>query len=212
MGWALSLSLMNVLLHTLVSLPSYYKAFLHLTVSGPTSNSAFFSHIAKAIPEDPSITFHQSHFPLASQVNVNYISRPPSPPPLSPEKLRSANRSGSVNDVYALPPKSRIVQLVNLFFAEIGMLFPYIYKKNVLEGLTEMKLTHFYGVRRSWLCILNTIMAFATCLATVPNDSLDIAAAEADVFLQRALKLLPNITFKPANLEMRKLSNSWLFS
>jgi hypothetical protein len=94
-----------------------------------------------------------------------------------------------------------MIRLVNQFFSGIGLLFPYIYKKAVLDGIEEMKMTHFYGVRRSWLCLLNTIMAFATCVTTTLQDRKENCTAEADFFLQRALKLLPNFALKPANLE-----------
>ena len=156
------------------------------------------------MPEGSRTGPQHTQAPSTIQMNVNYISRPSSPPPLSLEKLRSATRSASIDDAYALPPKSKIINLVNRFFTETGMLFPYIYKKWVLDGLAGMNLTHLHGVRRSWLCLLNTIMAFATFLAPVPNDSVETGTPQADVFLQRALKLLPNITLKPANLEMCK--------
>ena len=102
---------------------------------------------------------------------------------------------------FVLPPEGRIVHLVDLFFAEFGMLFPYIYKKNILDGLVEFKTANFHRVRRSWLCLLNTIMAFATSL-TSPDPQQQSDAANADVYLHRALKSLPNTSLKPANLEI----------
>jgi hypothetical protein len=144
----------------------------------------------------------QSTASAASNTDTDYISRPPSPPALSRGKHRRTATTDPV-DCFALPPETKIIHLVNLFFSGTGLLFPYIYKKSVFDGLTEMKTTQFYGVRRSWLCLLNTIMAFATCVTATPYGRKENCASEADIFLQRALKLLPNIALKPANLEAR---------
>lgn len=132
-------------------------------------------------------------------VDSNFISRPPSPHALVRGKLGSTPQVESV-DSSVLPSETRIIQLVDLFFAEFGMLFPYIYKKTVLDGLVEFKTANFHHVRRSWLCLLNTIMAFATSL-TLPDPQKQNETAKADVYLHRAFKSLPNTSLKPANLE-----------
>ena len=177
--------------------------FEPLTSLGPTSNSAFFSHISSAMREPGAPSLQQSAAHGVSSADSTYISRPPSPRPLIHETLRSNARTDPV-DVFILPPETKIIHLVDLFFTDMGLLFPYIYKRSILDGLAEMKTTHFRGVRRSWLCLLNTILTFATCLTATPYERKEDCAAEADVFLQRALKLLPNIALEPANLEVCK--------
>ena len=169
-----------------------------LTLVGPTSNSAFFNHISNAVKDAGNHS--QFSAPIANSTATNYISRPHSPRAVPRGKYHLITRADPV-DCFALPPEAKIIHLVNQFFSGIGLLFPYIYKKAVLDGLKDMKMTHFYGVRRSWLCLLNTIMAFATCVTTTSQDRKENCAAEADFFLQRALKLLPNLALKPANLE-----------
>ena len=134
---------------------------------------------------------------------ADYLSRPHSPRAAPRERHHAAAAAETV-DCFALPPDTKITHLVNLFFSGMGLLFPYIYKKSIIDGLEEMKMTHFYRVRRSWLCLLNTIMAFATCVTTASHNRKQECAAEADVFLQRALALLPNLALKPANLEACK--------
>ena len=172
-----------------------------LISTGPTSNSAFFSHISSAMREAGTPGLQQSTAREVGGADANYISRPASPRPLVHETLRSNSRADPV-DVFVLPAETKIVYLVNLFFTDMGLLFPYIYKKSVFDGLADMKSTQCRGVRRSWLCLLNTILAFATCLTANPYERKEDCEAEADVFLQRALKLLPNIALKPANLEV----------
>ncbi len=174
----------------------YLETFL--TWIGPTSNSAFFYHISNAVKEAgfPG----QSTVPTASSTAANYLSRPHSPRAAPQGRHHPTARADAV-DCCALPPHAKVIQLVKLFFSGTGLLFPYIHKKSVFDGLEEMKMTNFCGVRRSWLCLLNTIMAFATCVTTAAHDRKENCAAEADLFLQRALALLPNLALKPANLE-----------
>lgn len=136
-----------------------------------------------------------------SNASINHVSRPPSPRPLSPVSIQSGSQSSLAHNAYVLPPKWRIVELVNAFFARPGMLFPYIYRKWVLDELGDKQLTNLHCVRRSWLCLLNTIMAFSTALGAEQNISAGICTYESDVFLQRALKLLPDLAQRLATLE-----------
>ena len=121
------------------------------------------------------------------------------------EKLASAPTFGSLNAfAFALPPTHVIIQLVDTFFSQTGMLFPYIAKKSITDEIVNLDpLGRFNGIRRSWLCLLNTIMAFATVLTSDDEQKQD-NVAKADTFFQRALKLLPNVTLQPANIEICK--------
>jgi hypothetical protein len=170
---------------------------------GPTSNSAFFSHIITgAVQTEPGLGSRDIHAPWAPPgAALNYISRPASPPTLSPDQQRPQPRAEIGEDLIALPPHATVVELVNLFFSEIGMLFPYVYKTWIFDGLAKMRPPHRDGIRSSWLCLLNTMMAFATCLAQESDISGQDNVAKADVFLRRALKLIPNTAVKQANLE-----------
>ena len=98
-----------------------------------------------------------------------------------------------------------MLNLVNMFFDNFGLLFPYIYKRSIVDELHRLQAARFNGVRRSWLCLLNIIMAFAVRLSSDPELSKE--TGEADAYLKRALILLPNLTFRPANLEICKTEN-----
>lgn len=129
------------------------------------------------------------------------MSRPTSPHLLSPRPFQSDSLSYSALDIYILPPRQRIIELVNAFFARPGMLFPYIYRNWVLDELSEGQPQNLHYMRRSWLCLLNTIMAFSASLGAGRNVSASVCTTESDVFLQRALKLLPDLTRRLATLE-----------
>ncbi len=165
---------------------------------GPTSNSAFLRHIKKAI------LGYSSRFPPTQQgrhdsVNINDVSRPSSPRPQSDWRPDLDFPSRLPRNVYDLPPRWKIITLVNAFFARPGMLFPYVYKKWILHSLEQD--ASMQTPRRSWLCLLNAIMAFSTILGDSSGISMEASFTEADAFLQRALQLLPDLSVETANLE-----------
>lgn len=167
---------------------------------GPTSNSAFLRHIKQAI------LGYSSRLPPSRQgrpsvVNISDVSRPLSPR-LQPHWMSDSGFSSrSPRNAYDLPPRWKINGLVNAFFARPGMLFPYIYKKWILDGLEHAQEAPLRSVRRSWLCLLNTIMAFSTILGDSSRDSIETSFTDAEAFLQRALQLLPDLAVETANFE-----------
>lgn len=177
-------------------------------LKGPTSNSAFFRHIANALSDSRTGGLQPTRNVTTNQVSVDHISRPPSPITYGPENSHSVGGHKPSNQVFALPPQPEMVRLVNLFFGNTGILFPYIYKKRVFDNLATMSLADPSEVRHSWLCLLNTIMAFATCLAEMPIHRAKRDGTRASAFLQRALELLPNMMARPADLETRKSNYS----
>ena len=119
------------------------------------------------------------------------------------EKLTSPPAFESLN-AFTLPPLATITQHVDIFFSEIGLLFPYIAKNSITDELINLRSSGKHtSIRRSWLCLLNAIMAFATVL-TADHERKRDKIAEADVFFQRALRLLPNVALQPANIEICK--------
>lgn len=174
---------------------------------GPTSNSVFLRHIKKAI------LGYSSEVPTCRQdrhglVNVSDVSRPSSPRLQSRWYSESNFPPQLPRNAYDLPPRWKIIGLVNAFFDRPGMLFPYTYKKCILDGLEHGKDASLHSVRRSWLCLLNTIMAFSTILGDSSRNSIETSFTEADAFLQRALKLLPDLAVETANFETCQFSRS----
>lgn len=92
------------------------------------------------------------------------------------------------------------MHLVNHFFANTGKLFPYLYKPLVMDALSKMAVDGFQNVERAQLCILNLIMAFASTHGP-SEEPIRARMARGDVFLQRALALIPDISAAVHNLE-----------
>lgn len=167
---------------------------------GPTSNSAFLKHIKNAIL-GYSWKTSPDRQDRRDLININDVSRPSSPHLQSHWRSDPDFSSRLPANAYDLPPQWKIIGLVNAFFARPGMLFPYIYKRWILDGLGHGEDTPLHGVRRSWLCLLNTIMAFSTILGDSSGNSSETIFTEADAFLQRALQLLPDLAVETANFE-----------
>ncbi|KAH8892187.1 hypothetical protein GQ53DRAFT_841035 [Thozetella sp. PMI_491] len=169
---------------------------------GPTSNSAFFGHIANAIARRDKSASQLTRTPVPSQAPLDRISRPPSPrQPFS----RTQGRGPFLDlphDRYKMPPKPEIHQLVDAFFANFGRyMFPYIDRRTVLAVLAEMDLSSPSTLRPSWLCLLNTIMAFATSLGDSSGHPASENPTKSDIFLDRALHMVSKMQGRPANLE-----------
>jgi hypothetical protein len=105
-------------------------------------------------------------------------------------------------DVYSLPPEEDMLHLIRLFFADTGMLFPYVHEGSLLQEFAVAKQNNFTSIRRSWLCLLNMILAFATCVSARPDLPVERNAAESDVFYKRAQALSGKMAFRTANVEI----------
>lgn len=158
---------------------------------GPSSNSAFFSNIAVALTSRTGTMPEGKEFSRDLAANM---SRPPSPP------LQSRPDPTSVNP-YKLPSRTEILRLIEIFFSFTGQFFPYISKSNLTHSVNELDLVRFAGVRKSWLCLLNAVMAMATSLDGESGRHVKSRESESDVFFQRALILSPWTISNTANLE-----------
>ena len=163
---------------------------------GPTSNPAFLQKIIIAqriiLGQGQNRTPSLNTFQAAATLD---ISRPASPPLAS-----TGLQSPPVVNPHVLPSHHDVLQMVDTFFDNTGKFFPYLYKPYILRSFANMRRTSFQNVERSQLCILNLLMAFAT--THCPSDLPASARAErGDVFLQRALLLIPDIKPAAGNLE-----------
>ena len=121
---------------------------------GPSSNSSFFGHVARALAAGTETMAKEmeSSRDLSRDLAAS-VSRPASPP------LLSTRPSTKTINPFVLPSRTEIRRLVGSFFSTTGMFFPYIHKTKVLEMIEELDVVKFTGVRKSWLCLLNAILA-----------------------------------------------------
>ena len=166
---------------------------------GPSSNSAFIGHVARALASGAG-TFSAGRD--SSRDLTSNMSRPASPP------LPSNRKDPDQVNPYRLPTRAEIVRLVDKFFSITGQFFPYISKTSVLQVVDDVEITMFSGVRKSWLCLLNAILAIGTSLDVDNARQRKFREAESDVFFQRALALSHMAPSSTDNLETGELDQA----
>lgn len=159
-------------------------------IPGPSSNIAFLRHLSSAVVQKG-----YSLSPGAGDGGFVSVSKPSS-------TLRQTAQE-KVN-VFALPSQSETLALINLYFSETGLLYPYIYPPTFLATYHRMARENFSGVRKSWLGLLNMILAMATITAESNGASADTRIAESDVFYQRGLGLCGGELWRGTTLELGK--------
>lgn len=123
---------------------------------------------------------------------------------LSSSGLKNVDRNNI--DIHILPPEGKVRELLAVYFSNTGLLFPYIHRETFLETYEEMKRNNFTKVRRTWLGLLNIVMALTTSLKVYENLSAEKRASESNVYYQRAKGLCGNHTMRGTSLEIGECS------
>ncbi|KAJ5355472.1 uncharacterized protein N7496_012684 [Penicillium cataractarum] len=158
---------------------------------GPSSNIAFLRHLSRAIVQHGYLLS-----PGAAEGGFVNASRPPSPP-----RQASHDQRSKIN-MFALPPQSETLALIQRYFSETGLLFPYIYPPAFLETYHQTTRENFTKVRRTWLGLLNMVLAMATITAMPGGARADARISESDVFYQRGLGLCGSEILRGTTLEV----------
>ena len=176
-----------------------------LISTGPSSNISFMRHISRAI----------------ARGNVNNASAAPISPPdqgaggmvnvsrsrpavdVSEQRNRGTAATDGIN-IFALPSEDRTWNLIQQYFHKTGELLPFIHQPSFCETYFQMKKDNFTKVRRTWLGLLNIVLAIATSLSTEDNMSAERRIQESDVYYQRANGLCDRDSKRNASLEMGK--------
>ena len=116
-------------------------------------------------------------------------------------KRRRDHLRGSVN-IYALPPEERTWSLIKEYFQKTGQLLPFIHEESFCATYFEMKRSNFTMARRTWLGLLNIILAMATTLYVESNVSAEERIEESDIYYQRANSLCDRESRRNISLEL----------
>lgn len=99
-----------------------------------------------------------------------------------------------------LPREDLIEKLLHEYFSNTGLLFPYIHEASFMETYRQVKSSGFSGVRRTWLALLNVMLAMATRADPSRGDT-HRAFADSDVFYQRSQELCKTQMLRGTTLE-----------
>lgn len=91
--------------------------------------------------------------------------------------------------------------LVGRFFLDTGALFPFVHGPSFMEEYERVKKNNFRKFRRSWLGLLNAILAMATFTSASSEVTAPNRAVKSEVFYTRAKTLCLDHMLHSASLE-----------
>lgn len=170
-------------------------------ILGPSSNIALLRHISQAIARGSthgarSLSVLSPNHTGGGMLNVSR-SRPS--PDESGGKMQ-ASKNGI--NVFALPSEERTWSLIQAYFEKTGQLLPFIHEASFCETYFRMREDNFKRVRRTWLGLLNVVLAIATSLHTESDLPAGKRIQESDIYFQRANGLCDKDSKRNASLEM----------
>lgn len=132
--------------------------------------------------------------------HVLRASRPPSPVPDRPSA--TGQPPDAPANPFDMPPPDRTLQLVLQYFENTGLLFPYIHRESFLATYHDAAASSFRRVRRSWLGLLNMVLAMAVSASYLDERGAQRRMAESGVFFHRAMALCEKQIRFGASLEI----------
>ncbi|KAH6667419.1 fungal-specific transcription factor domain-containing protein [Halenospora varia] len=175
---------------------------------GPSSNIALNRHICRAAAQLSctvqcwSNTSENESQRLQSEIGVMYASRPSSPSGHRVARKGTRSQNKHLTDICSLPSEERTCELISQYFQDTGLLFPYIHEGSFWETYENMRSSNFRRMRRSWLGLLNMVMALATSTTINAESSAETRARESNVYYKRAMALCEKQMMRGTSLEI----------
>ncbi|ERS94911.1 hypothetical protein HMPREF1624_08622 [Sporothrix schenckii ATCC 58251] len=158
---------------------------------GPSSNIAFLRHISLAMARMDDL--HQAMPSPTSRAHEVAGGMSVSRPAGGGGARRGGHAHGTTTpptmapvNIYALPSEARTWSLIREYFQKTGRLLPYVHEATFCATYFALKTSNFTSARRTWLGLLNIILAMATTLHVDTSVSAERRIAESDVYYQRA--------------------------
>jgi len=183
---------------------------LTCSLTGPSSNISFTRDIlsatmsvlkrsgAESVPDSDGKAGGLIHN------HVFLLSRPGSPTPWPNQ--RSGGLHGPSLNLFDLPPADQTLQLIDGYFDNTGLLFPYIHRERFVKAYKELASANLRNVRKSWLGVLNMILALSINVRYPSELSQQQRTAESKVFFLRAMALCEGQIRFTASLEIGSLN------
>ncbi|KAI7777484.1 c6 transcription [Diaporthe eres] len=121
--------------------------------------------------------------------------------PAAEESGSYADSSGPRNDCLSLPPDDEMDALVDRFFRDTGALFPFVHPYTFMETYRHTKSIGFRRSRRSWLGLLNSILAMSIFTSGSWSSTATGRGAKAEIFFTRAKALCLDQMLSGSSLE-----------
>ncbi|KAF7627707.1 C6 transcription factor [Aspergillus flavus] len=167
---------------------------------GPSSNIAFLRHLSRAVSHSES---NQQEISSPRMDKIAYdggfvsATRPPSP---VSGRTPTAVHAGLATDPL-LPSSEETLQLIRRYFYDTGLLFPYIHPPTFFETYHQFK-NNAKKVRRTWLGLLNIMLAMAKVTAVSARAQAELRIKESTRYYRQALNLCRGEILRGTTLEV----------
>ncbi|CAH0052294.1 unnamed protein product [Clonostachys solani] len=162
---------------------------------GPSSSIAFTSDLSQTlwslsqnrgsfVPSQGNLTFSEFH--------IARVSRHSSPAPELERDMPS---------IYYLPADGVVTALIDKYFSDTGLLFPYLHEESFRNTYAQLK-SNAVAISRTWLGLLNMVLAIATHTSTSPSSDAEARSEQAGQFYRRANSLCNDHVMNGASLEI----------
>ncbi|KAL3484145.1 fungal-specific transcription factor domain-containing protein [Aspergillus germanicus] len=175
---------------------------------GSSSNVAFLRMIMKSIGHQPDPIFRNSGSNINPSTGIGQPSgrysdtlfaRPSAATPLF-EGQQKAHE-----EPLKLPSPEEAGRLLRLYFTTVNLMIPCIHEGSFRETYSRMQSHGLGSVSRSWLGILNVILAIATNVMSPTSPTCE-RAAKSNIYFEQALQLIRPSVFGRISLEIVQLS------
>lgn len=130
------------------------------------------------------------------QANMVTASRP-----MSPSTYGRKDRQTIQTNV--LPPDHETQRLLRCYFSNTGLLFPFIHEQSFFETYDRVRSDNFRkDVRRTWLGLLNMVLAMAVCTASWADESASEQFQQSEIYFRRGQELCKSQILRGTTLEM----------
>ncbi|KAF8535992.1 fungal-specific transcription factor domain-containing protein [Trichophaea hybrida] len=166
---------------------------------GPSSNIAFIGHVTRALATSVSVSgAFQKDLRKAEASEIQ--SRPLSPRPGHNGTAEFDVRPDSVN-IYAIPAEHKVRHYISQYFQSANILYPYLHQPTFIETYEMALKDGFTKVRRTWLALLNLVMAMGSRASTETDVSTEEKYKTAELFYQRGHALCNGYLLRLASLD-----------
>ena len=95
-------------------------------------------------------------------------------------------RSVADANTYFIPDEIQVHSLLDQYFTNTNILYPFINQESFLATYENALRSNFDGIRRTWLGLLNILMAFGSITSVDPKINGADKIQSAEVFYKRA--------------------------
>ncbi|KIW41961.1 uncharacterized protein PV06_05555 [Exophiala oligosperma] len=163
----------------------------HNAIDGPSSNTAFLRQIQGLTRNItvPSISDCIKH----GTITVSHSS--------ARSRRLQADQIKNTNE-FILPSQPHLESLINDYFSHTTLFFPYVHEAAFRAVYVELKNSGFKSARRTWLALLNMVLAISAKQSAPSSDSESKTGLDDTVYYRRAAKLCNDYIFCATSLEM----------